>query len=63
MLVEVLEDDALLFEADFHFLPRAGETISRDTAGFFTYYDVKEVWHRQDGSGTFKACVGVVLND
>ncbi|WP_423141693.1 hypothetical protein ACOYW6_12820 [Parablastomonas sp. CN1-191] len=63
MLVEVLDGEVLLFEADFHFLPRVGETISKDSGGYFTYYDVEEVWHRQEASGAFKACVGVVLND
>jgi hypothetical protein len=63
MLVEVFEDEVLLFEADFHFIPRVGEGISRDSGGYFTYYDVKEVWHRQESSGSFKACLGVALND
>jgi hypothetical protein len=63
MKVAVFEDEVLLFEADFDFLPRAGESIAKDSGGFFTYYDVSEVWHRQEASGAFKACVGVVLND
>jgi hypothetical protein len=48
MKVEVLEDEVLLFEADFDFLPRAGESIARDSGGFLTYYDVSAVSHSKE---------------
>jgi len=40
--VEVYEKDDMkpLFEGDFTFLPRVGETISKDVGGYFDYCDV-----------------------
>lgn len=63
MSVEVFEGENLLFVATFDFLPRIGETLSKDRGGYFTYYEVAEVWHREEPAGAFKACVRVVLND
>lgn len=34
------DEDAPLFSAEFAFLPRIGEHISRDMQGYFDYYDV-----------------------
>ncbi|BBC73417.1 conserved hypothetical protein [Altererythrobacter sp. B11] len=66
-LVEVFEGEdleKLLFVAEFDFLPRVGEHLARDTQGYFDYYDVLEVWHRQDrGDGAFRACLLVSLVD
>ncbi|WP_232493501.1 hypothetical protein [Novosphingobium kaempferiae] len=57
-------DDAPLFVASFDFLPRVGENISKDVGGYFAYYEVVEIWHREDAdSGTFRACLAVKLND
>jgi hypothetical protein len=64
--VEVYEKDEMkpLFEGDFTFLPRVGETISKDVGGYFDYYDVIQVWHREVGeTGIFRACVRVTIND
>ena len=62
-LVEVFagEDmDRPLFVADFTFLPRSGDGLSRDTEGYFRYYNVLEVWHRQVGANnSFIACLRV----
>lgn len=52
-----------LFVAEFEFLPRIGEYLSIDTQpGYFKYYHVVEVWHRQDTQGgPFRACM--LLNE
>ncbi|MEL7706666.1 hypothetical protein AAG593_08890 [Citromicrobium bathyomarinum] len=67
MQVEVFageHGETLLFAGDFTAMPRIGETISRDAGGYFEYYDVTDVWYREDGqSGKFNACVSVKLND
>lgn len=54
-----------LFTAEFEFLPRVGEYLSIDTPpGYFKYYNVVEVWHRQDtGGGVFRACPRIEEND
>lgn len=53
-----------LFITSFDFLPRVGETISKDMGGYFAYYHVVEVWHREQASiGTFRTCLSVKLND
>ena len=66
-LVEVIEgEDATqpLFVAEFDFLPRVGEHLARDTEGFFQYYNIIKIWHRQDAeNGTFRACLLVKLDD
>jgi hypothetical protein len=66
-LVEVFVGDNLdqpLFMADFAFMPRSGDGLSRDTEGFFRYYRVTEVWHRQVGANnSFVACVRAVVED
>jgi len=66
-LVEVFagEDmDQPLFKADFAFMPRCGDGLSRDTEGYFRYYKVAEVWHRQVGANNpFIACVRVEVDD
>ena len=66
-LVEVFEgEDAetLLFTAEFDFLPRVGEYLARDTEDYFKYYNIVEIWHRQDTlEAAFKACLRVTLVD
>ena len=58
------ENEAPLFAGDFDFLPRRGETVSQDAGGYFKYYEVLEVWHRQDfETGNFRACLAVKLLD
>jgi hypothetical protein len=64
--VEVYGRDELkpLFEGDFAFLPRKGDTISKETGLYFDYYSVVEVWHREGGeTGLFRACVRVEIDD
>ena len=64
--VEIYEKDEIkpLFKGDFKFLPRLGETISKNVGGYFEYYYVVEIWHREEGeTGTFQACVRVKIND
>jgi hypothetical protein len=64
--VEVFGEDEMkpLFVGEFTFLPRLGETISKDAGGYFEYYNVTEIWHREEGdSGVFQACLQVGLND
>ena len=66
IIVEVYENDEnkALFEGEFVFLPRHGETISKDMGGYFSYYTVAEVWHREEGeTGVFRACVRVEIDD
>ncbi|NBW76561.1 MAG: hypothetical protein EBR34_12295 [Sphingomonadaceae bacterium] len=67
-IVEAYDDrDALrpLFTAEFEFLPRIGEHISREVPpGYFLYFKVVEVWHRQNlTGGPFQACMLLELND
>jgi hypothetical protein len=66
-LVEVFagqDMDQPLFKADFAFMPRCGDGISRDTEGFFRYYNVVEVWHRQVGENSpVIACVRVEVEE
>jgi len=53
-----------LFKGDFEFLPRKGEYISKDAGGYFSYYNVMEVWFREEEeTGLFRACVRVELDD
>ena len=64
--VEVYGKDEMrpLFEGDFAFLPRPGETVSKDMGGYFDYYTVVEIWHREEGdSGMFRACLRVKIDD
>ena len=64
--VEVYEKDEMnaLFQGDFPFLPRLGETISKEMGGYFNYYNVVEIWHREVGeTGFFQACVRVKIDD
>jgi hypothetical protein len=65
--VEVYEKDEMrpIFVGDFLFFPRPGETISKEMEeGYFNYYKVVEVWHREDGqTGTFQSCVRVQIDD
>jgi hypothetical protein len=52
------------FVADFGFLPRVGEYISKEVGGYFRYLNVTEVWHREDSkTGVFRACVRVEAED
>jgi len=65
-MVEIYGKDEMhaLFEGDFAFLPRRGDTISQERGGYFDYYTVVEVWHREDGeTGRFRACVRVTADD
>ena len=67
-IVEAFDDkEALepLSTAEFDFLPRIGECLARDTPpGYFIYYNVVEVWHRQNAEGgPFRACIRLELND
>ncbi len=66
-LIEVYEgEDSIqpLVVAEFDFLPRVGEYLARDTEGYFQYYKIVELWHRQDtANGPFRACVRVTLDD
>ncbi|BBD02862.1 MULTISPECIES: hypothetical protein [Sphingobium] len=66
-LVEVLEGEdleKLLFVAEFDFLPRVGEHLARDIDGYFRYYHIVKIWHRQDATdGVFRACLLVTLDD
>lgn len=66
-LVEVIEGEdstEALFVAEFDFLPRVGEHLARDTDGYFQYYNIVKIWHRQDtADGSFRACLQVTLDD
>jgi hypothetical protein len=60
------EDDSKpLFTAEFEFLPRIGEYLSIDTPpGYFRYFKVVEIWHRQDTEGgVFQACISIEEKD
>jgi len=65
--VEVFEGEAAntpLFAAEFAFLPRVGEYLSKDAGGYFEYLKVVEVWHRQQSdTGRFAPCVRVQRDD
>jgi hypothetical protein len=65
--VEVYDDKneiAPLFTGEFPFLPRLGEYISKDAGGYFKYYVIKEVWHREEeNTGLFQTCLRVEIND
>lgn len=53
-----------MFVGEFAFLPRPGDTISKDAGGYFDYFVVQSVWHREVGSSLeFQACVNVKLSD
>ena len=65
-MVEIFEGDENTpsFTAEFEFLPRVGEYLSRNSGGYFTYLNVVEVWHRQEsGTGQFKPCLRVRPDD
>ena len=66
-LVEVFEGEdleKLLFVAEFDFLPCVGEHLARDTEGYFLYYNIIKIWHRQDAAESgFQACLLVTLDD
>ena len=64
--VEVYEKDEMkaLFVGDFTFFPRLGETISKEMGGYFNYYKVVEIWHREEGeTGIFRSCLRVEIDD
>lgn len=64
--IEVYELDEMkpLFVGEFAFCPRFGETITKEMGGYFNYYKVVEVWHREEGGGgIFQTCMRVVLDD
>ncbi|MDB5724195.1 MAG: hypothetical protein JWQ16_949 [Novosphingobium sp.] len=63
--VEVYDknDDTPLFEGAFDFLPRVGESISKEAHGYFNYHDIVDIWHREmPETGQFHACVRVRLD-
>jgi len=67
-IVEAFDhEDALepLFTTEFEFLPHIGEYLSIDTLpGYFKYYHVVEIWHRQDTKGgAFRACIRLEERD
>ena len=56
--------DAPAFTAEFSFLPRVGEYLSKDTGGYFEYLQVVELWHREvAATGQYVACVRVRRDD
>ena len=60
--VEIYGEDEMkpLFEGKFAFLPRIGDTISKERGGYFDYYKVVEIWQREEGeSGVFQPCLSV----
>ncbi|EZP84418.1 hypothetical protein QUC32_14035 [Novosphingobium resinovorum] len=58
------EGDQLLFTGGFDFLPRVGESIARDADGYFHYYEVIDVWHREEPeAGRFQPCLAVKIID
>ena len=59
------DDSEPLFTAEFEFLPRIGEYLSIDTPpGYFRYFKVVEIWHRQDTKGgVFQACISIEEKD
>lgn len=58
------EGDELLFTGQFDFLPRAGESIARNTDDYFHYYEVIDVWQREDSeAGRLQACLAVKIVD
>ncbi len=65
--VEVfVDEDALepLFAGEFSFLPRVGDYVSKDAGGYYSYYNVVEVWHREEvETGAFHPCVRVRPED
>ncbi|CCA91805.1 MULTISPECIES: hypothetical protein [unclassified Novosphingobium] len=64
--VEVYEKDEMkpFFEGEFTFLPRVGETVSKEMGGYFNYYSVVEIWHREEGdTGIFQACMRLEIDD
>lgn len=65
-MVEVYGEDEMkpMFKGEFSFLPRLGEYISKDAGGYFDYWTVKEIWHREEGeTGVFQACLRVEIID
>lgn len=65
-IVEVFGKDEMkpLFEGNFPFVPRLGEYISKEMGGYFNYYNVVEVWYREESeTGIFRACVRVEIDD
>lgn len=58
------EGDELLFTGRFDFLPRVGESIAKDTDDYFHYYEVIDVWHREEPeTGRFQTCLAVKIVD
>lgn len=61
---ETEEADEPSYVEEFDFLPRVGEYLAREADGFFRYYTIVEVWHRQlEDCGPFRTCVRVQLDD
>lgn len=58
------DENKPIFSGEFDFLPRPGEHIAKESGGFFSYYDVIEIWHREtEAPGSFRACVRVKIDD
>ncbi len=55
--------DTIDWVFEFDALPRVGEYLSLDAGGYFAYYFVVEVWHRQEPAGAMQACLRVELRD
>ena len=65
-LIEVFDEegDVLLFEMRTEFMPRVGETISRQAEDYFHYFQVKDVWYREEPSSEqFVPCIAVKLDE
>ena len=61
---EGTESEQPLFTAEFDFLPRVGEHIAREAGGYFQYYNIVELWHREDSErGKYCACLRVAIED
>jgi hypothetical protein len=57
------KEDSPEWTFEFEALPRIGEYLSIDAGGYFKYYNVTEIWHRQTGESRFVPCIQVQLDD
>ena len=56
-------EDEVFLSANLPFMPRVGEYLSLDLGGYFSYFNIVEVWIRQDPSNGFIACLRIELDD
>jgi len=66
MKVEIFESrdaDKPSLTGEFSVVPRIGEYLSRDNGGYFQYWNIVEVWHREVATGVFQPCIRVELDD